>query len=180
MAERRPSEIRYDITITVNLPNRDEPRVEMAYRGVPRADAMAQPALAAAVTMFEESEPVPATAPKVVESRVRDIHQHRRFPRHNLRLPITVTPLASEQAVPGESLVVGEGGIGATLTEELAESEVVTIEIGGETAGQPLRIRGTVRNRTGTRYGLAFFALSEQERAQLRHILRRGGQALSL
>ena len=143
----------------------------MAYHGVARADAMAQPALAAAVQMFEASEPAPLERqpPRTLEARLRDPLHRRRFPRRNLRLPLAVIG-ASNEAVSGESLVVSEGGMCASLMKPLTESEVVTVAIGDQNSGQPLRIRGAIRNRVGTSHGIAFFALSEEERAQLRRI----------
>lgn len=78
----------------------------------------------------------------------------------------------------GQGSDVSEGGMAAYIPAELAVGDVVELELALPylTGQQPLRIKATVRNRTGFRYGLEYMMLAFAERQMLLKCLR----ALSL
>lgn len=80
--------------------------------------------------------------------------QTRRFPRYPLDRPITATVMRDEvkvRKVEGRTLVISEGGLGATLPDELEVGDVVRIKM------PPLApVYAVVRSRCGQDYGLEF------------------------
>jgi PilZ domain len=168
--EQRPA---YDITIVIQAPNHPQHRIEMEYHSVRREDALLQPALASAVLLFEASEP---TATQELLPYPGPIHDAariptkgtRRFPRWRVRRPVTVMAKHASrlEPIPGEVVVIGEGGMEVRLESTLEKGELVTVRMSGG-GGQSVEVRGAVRNRRGMEHGLEFFALSQAEKARL-------------
>ena len=65
---------------------------------------------------------------------------------------------------------ISEGGMAVTAGVELKPGEDVAIEFTPPYAGDPIRVRGTVRNRTGYRYGVEFVSESAEETEQLNRL----------
>ena len=78
----------------------------------------------------------------------------------------------------GQGTDVSEGGMAAYIPTELTVGDVVELELALPylTGQQPLRIKATVRNRNGFRYGLEYMMLAFADRQMLLKCLR----ALSL
>jgi c-di-GMP-binding flagellar brake protein YcgR len=70
----------------------------------------------------------------------------------------------------GRTTELGQDGIGATLTGELATGEIVTLEIPLPLSPYPLKIRAVVRHREGLRYGFEFLTLSDAQRETLQRV----------
>ncbi len=70
----------------------------------------------------------------------------------------------------GHSTEIGQDGIGATLTGELATGEIVSLEVPLPLSPYPLKVRAIVRYRQGLRYGFEFLTLSDSQRDMLRRV----------
>ncbi|HEU5453164.1 MAG TPA: PilZ domain-containing protein [Terriglobales bacterium] len=80
--------------------------------------------------------------------------QTRRFPRYPLDRPVTAVIMRGDvkvKKVEGRTLVISEGGLGATLPEELEVGDTVRIQM------PPLApVYAIVRSRCGQDYGFEF------------------------
>jgi TonB family protein len=90
--------------------------------------------------------------------------------RYNLQAPLDVTVLRSgiPDTLPGRSLNLGEGGVGAVIAGELLPGEAVGVEIRLEQRAEPLRTRALVRHHDKLRVGMEFVGLSPAQQAALR------------
>jgi PilZ domain len=96
----------------------------------------------------------------------------RRYPRyrHDTRLQVRMFQAGEFSTCWGHSTEIGEDGIGATLTGELAVGETVTLEIPLLLSPYPLKVRALVRYRQGLRYGFEFLALDDLQRDTLHRV----------
>ena len=88
--------------------------------------------------------------------------------RRRLAVPMSVTVLRSgvPDAVPGRSVDVCEGGVGAVLAAELFPGELVGVEFELPQAGSVLA-KARVCYHERLRYGLQFLAISPEQRAMI-------------
>ncbi|SRR5579871_1699687 len=96
----------------------------------------------------------------------------RRFPRFaiDVRLRARMFQNGEFQTCWGHSTEIGQDGIGATLTGELATGEIVSLEVPLPLSPYPLKVRAIVRYRQGLRYGFEFLTLSDSQRDMLRRV----------
>jgi hypothetical protein len=94
----------------------------------------------------------------------------RRFNRFMVDKPVTVVrewPDAETITIPGQCYVMGEGGLGARMTQELRVGEVVWLQL---SAG--LRVYGAVRNQRGFAYGFEFVLVRDNQRDAIQRLCR--------
>jgi TonB family protein len=98
----------------------------------------------------------------------------RRVPRYRVAVPLSVTVRRAgvTDSIPGRSLDVGEGGLGALLAGEVSPGEAVGVEFQVPSLAAPLRARAVVRHHAQLRCGLEFLSLSPEQRALLRNWMR--------
>jgi TonB family protein len=92
--------------------------------------------------------------------------------RYRAQTPLDVTVLRSgiPDTLPGRSVNLGEGGVGAVLAGELSAGEAVGVEIRLPlAAADPLRARALVRHHDKLRYGMEFVGLSVEQQAAIRN-----------
>jgi TonB family protein len=99
-----------------------------------------------------------------------DQPSRRRRLRYRVQAPLDVTVLRSgiPDTLPGRSVNLGEGGVGAVLAGELLPGEAVGVEIRLPLAADPLRSRALVRHYDKLRSGLEFVGLSVEQQAAIR------------
>ena len=88
--------------------------------------------------------------------------QSRRFPRYIVNRPLQATVYWEDQPIRklhGRALVVGEGGLGAKLTDQLYLGEVVRLEMPPMPA-----VYAMVRNTRGTEHGFEFLYSRDGQR----------------
>ena len=90
----------------------------------------------------------------------------RRFPRFPLdvRLQVKMFQEGEFRTCWGRSVEIGQDGIGATLTGNLENGEIVTLEIPLPLTPYPIRVRAIVRYCQGLRYGFEFLTMNEAQR----------------
>jgi c-di-GMP-binding flagellar brake protein YcgR len=97
-----------------------------------------------------------------------------------MRVPLDVRVKAvimendAETVVHGRSTQLSEGGIGATMTREMAKGTVATLifKLPGDEDERTLKAE--VRSRKGFRCGFEFLAISEQTRKELLYFCMQG------
>ena len=96
----------------------------------------------------------------------------RRYPRFAIdaRMQVRMFQDGEFQTCWGRSTELGQDGIGATLTGELEQGEIVSLEIPLPLSPYPLKVRAIVRYRQGLRYGFEFLTLSDAQRDTLRRV----------
>ncbi len=96
----------------------------------------------------------------------------RRYPRYAMdaRMQVRMFQGGEFQTCWGRSTELGQDGIGATLTGELEQGEIVSLEIPLPLSPYPLKVRAIVRYRQGLRYGFEFLTLSDAQRDTLRRV----------
>jgi TonB family protein len=99
-----------------------------------------------------------------------ELASRRRRVRYRVQAPVDVTVLRSgiPDTVPGRSVNLGEGGVGAVLAGELLPGESVGVEIRLPHAADSLRTRALVRHHDKLRYGMEFVGLSSKQQAAIR------------
>lgn len=95
-----------------------------------------------------------ANLSRILSLAQENIVQTRRFPRYPLVRPVTAVIMRGEvkvRKVEGRTLVISEGGLGATLPEELEIGDTVRIQM------PPLApVYAIVRSRCGQDHGFEF------------------------
>lgn len=101
----------------------------------------------------------------------------RTLPRYHVAAPIDIVVLRSgvPDTIPGRSIDLGEGGLGAIAASELQPGQSVAVEIFLPNAIQPIRARAQVRYQQKLHCGLKFFALPRREQEMLRYWLSHAG-----
>jgi len=89
----------------------------------------------------------------------------RRWPRYKLDVPIRLIAPKGDKIsiVPGRGNELNEGGMEVFGGMELAIDEKVAIEFTPPYTGQPIRVRGCVRNRRGYTYGVEFLLENDED-----------------
>jgi hypothetical protein len=100
----------------------------------------------------------------------------RRWPRYRINVPVRVVVQKPEKTViaSGRGTELNEGGMSIFAGIELQNGQRVGVEF-TPPYGQPLRVRGTVRDRNGYNYGVEFLLLSPEDKLQaeqLRQVLQ--------
>lgn len=101
--------------------------------------------------------------------RTRALTHTRRWRRYPLDVPIRVivdTP-DKTKVIDGRGNELSEGGMAVTAGAELNPGREVAIEFTPAYTCVPIRVRGTVRNRTGYRYRVEFLVESPAESMQV-------------
>jgi hypothetical protein len=98
--------------------------------------------------------------------------QNRRFPRFALdtRMQVRMFQVGEFQSCWGRSTELGEDGIGATLTGEIAIGETVCLTIPLPLSPYPLEVRAVVRYRQGLHYGFEFLTVNQTQRDMIRRV----------
>jgi hypothetical protein len=93
----------------------------------------------------------------------------RRFPRHQLdvRMLVHVFRDGVSSTIWGRSTMMGQEGIGGTLTGDLELGEVVGLEFGLPLCPQAVKLRAIVRYKNGFQYGFEFLAVDALQRQAL-------------
>lgn len=131
------------------------------------------PALRRGGTLAKSSTERAALAAVADEPGKPDTSVHtRRWQRCRLDIPIRIIIRNSDatKIYDGRGNEISEGGMAVTAGVELKPGEDVAIEFTPPYAGDPIRVRGTVRNRTGYRYGVEFVSESAEETEQLNRL----------
>jgi hypothetical protein len=95
----------------------------------------------------------------------------RRFRRYSLATPVDVVVLRSgvPESIPGRSINVCEGGMGAVVAGELRPGQAVGIELRLPNLSLPIQARASVRYQTELVCGLEFLAMSAEQKEIIRY-----------
>src|SRR5436309_13721215 len=112
-----------------------------------------------------------APGKKIVPVKPTGPHQ-RRYPRFAIdaRMKVRMFQDGEFRTCWGRSTELGQDGIGATLTGELEQGEIVSLEIPLPLSPYPLKVRAIVRYRQGLRYGFEFLTLTDSQRETMRRV----------
>jgi len=95
----------------------------------------------------------------------------RRWPRYRINVPVRLVVQRPDKTVivSGRGMELNEGGMALFAGVELKPGQRVEIEF-TPPYGQPLRVRSTVRNRSGYSYGTEFLLLNREDKQQAEQI----------
>lgn len=101
----------------------------------------------------------------------------RILPRYQVAAPLDIVVLKSgvPETIPGRSVDLGEGGLGAIAAGELQPGQAVGVEIFLPEVSRPVRARALVKYHRQLHCGLQFLGLSKQEHETLRYWINRTG-----
>lgn len=94
--------------------------------------------------------------------------QSRRFPRYHINRPLKATIYWEDNPIRklyGRAVMVGEGGLGARLTDQLYLGEVVRLEMPPVPA-----LYAMVRNTRGTEHGFEFLYSRDGQRRAINEL----------
>lgn len=93
----------------------------------------------------------------------------RRWQRHKSSVPIRVIlPRPNKTTIiDGRGHELSEGGMALTAGLELSVGDQIMVEFTPPYSGLPIRVKGTVRNREGYRYGIEFSQEGAKEAGQV-------------
>lgn len=113
-------------------------------------------------------ELAPATEPK------------RRVPRYKLTVPLHLTVLRSgvPDNIPGQSIEIGEGGMGVVAASRLLVGEPVRVEFFVPQTSTPIRATAVVRYQRERSFGLQFLRMPVEQQSIIRYWTRREGEVL--
>jgi len=96
----------------------------------------------------------------------------RRWPRYRINVPVRVVVQRPEKTVivSGRGTELNEGGMAIFAGVELKVGQRIQIEFTPPYDGQPLRVRSTVRNRSGYNYGTEFLLSNREDKLQAEQI----------
>ena len=119
--------------------------------------------------MSKNSAEIPKLAVVGDSAKTVRLVDTRRWRRYQLDVPIRVIVKTPEKTklYDGRGNELSEGGLALTAGVELKPDDVVAIEFTPPYAGPPIRVRGTVRNRKGYRYGVEFLVEGAEETEQV-------------
>ncbi len=100
----------------------------------------------------------------------------RRWPRYKLDVPLRLIAPKSDKVViiQGRGNELNEGGMAVFGGIELRVGDQVAVEFTPPYSGQPIRVRGCVRNRQGYQYGIEFLLETDDDHdyvSQIRSVL---------
>lgn len=105
----------------------------------------------------------------------------RKWERFRLDLPLRLVVHRDKTTiVNGRGSDISEGGLLIFAGVELKEGEEIFVEFTPPYSGDPIRVRGIVRNRTGYKYGVEFLWNSPEEQGEtvrFRKLLRLSASA---
>ena len=95
----------------------------------------------------------------------------RRFRRYSLATPVDVVVLRSgvPESIPGRSIDVSEGGVGAVFAGELLPGQSVGIELRLPNLSLPIQTRAFVRHQAELVCGLEFLGMSTEQKEIIRY-----------
>jgi hypothetical protein len=95
--------------------------------------------------------------------------QERRWPRHKIDVPVRAVIRKPDKTMirDGRGMEMSEGGMCLFISAELGLGEEIEVEFTPPYSGNPIRVRGRVRNCDGYRYGVEFVPESEKERSEV-------------
>jgi hypothetical protein len=98
----------------------------------------------------------------------------RRFRRYSLATPVDVVVLRSgvPESIPGRSIDVSEGGVGAVFAGELLPGQAVGIELRLPNLSLPIQTRAFVRHQAELVCGLEFLGMSAEQKEIIRYWAR--------
>jgi hypothetical protein len=93
----------------------------------------------------------------------------RRWRRHKVSVPTRVIlPSPSKTTIiDGRGHELSEGGMALTAGLELSAEDQIMVEFTPPYSGLPIRVKATVRNREGYRYGIEFLRGDTEEAGQV-------------
>ncbi|MGB8128253.1 MAG: PilZ domain-containing protein [Candidatus Angelobacter sp.] len=93
----------------------------------------------------------------------------RAHSRYLLDLRIVVR---TKETLIGRTKDIAEGGLGATIPNEINIGEIVELELQLPGNPEPLKIKAEVRYRHGFQYGFKYFHITEQQKEMIRRTTR--------
>jgi hypothetical protein len=93
----------------------------------------------------------------------------RAHSRYLLDLRIVVR---TKETLIGRTKDIAEGGLGATIPNNIAIGEIVELELQLPGNGEPLKIKAEVRYRHGFQYGFKYVHITEQQKEMIRRTTR--------
>lgn len=109
-----------------------------------------------------------------LENPYSQVRRWRRV-QAELRAKVTYTREKTLQIANGRSQDLGESGMAVYVPVELTIGDSVELEFTVPRSHAPLRIRATVRNRMGFRYGMEFVVISKAQREEIARFVEFGG-----
>ena len=102
----------------------------------------------------------------------------RSVPRYKLTAPVALTVLRSgiPNDIPGQTLEIGEGGIGIVPASQLVVGESVRVEFLVPHTGVPVRATAVVRYQHERSCGLQFLRMSAEQQSVVSYWTRRQGE----
>jgi PilZ domain len=96
----------------------------------------------------------------------------RRWPRYKIDVPVRLIVERSTKVavVQGRGRELGCGGMAVFAGIELPNAEQVAVEFTPPYSGQPIRVRGLVRNRNGYTYGIEFITENDADYNNVAHL----------
>ena len=104
------------------------------------------------------------------DSNLAQFSTRRRFPRYEVNRPVTAIlywESSPQVLIPGRCHSLSEGGLGATMSQQLRVGEVVNLEV-----AHGVRVYAAVRNLRGFAHGFEFVSVKDNQRAALRRLCR--------
>ena len=98
----------------------------------------------------------------------------RRVPRYRTEIPLVVRVLGEDGylSVHGRCFEIGERGLGAVITSELAAGEMVSLELSFPQVSDVQLLRAVVRHRMGYLHGFEFVGLLPEQQELIRTYCR--------
>jgi TonB family protein len=104
----------------------------------------------------------------------------RSVPRYKLTVPLALTVLRAgiPNQIPGQTLEIGEGGLGVRPASRLLVGESVRIEFLVPQTNNPVRATAVVRYQHQGSFGLQFLRMPVEQQSMVRYWTRRQGDLL--
>ncbi|HKN36068.1 MAG TPA: TonB family protein [Terriglobales bacterium] len=104
----------------------------------------------------------------------------RRLPRYKLAIPLDLTVLRSgvPDKISGNTIEIGEGGMGVVAASELLVGESVRVEFLVPHMSSPVRATAVVRYQRDKCFGLQFLRLPVAQQLRIRYWTRHQGEIL--
>ena len=93
----------------------------------------------------------------------------RAHTRYLLDLRIVVR---TKETFIGRTKDIAEGGLGATIPNNINIGEIVELELQLPDATEPLKIKAEVRYRHGFQYGFKYLHTTQQQKEMIRRVTR--------
>jgi|SRR5476649_794243 hypothetical protein len=93
----------------------------------------------------------------------------RSYSRYLLDLRIIVR---TKETFIGRTKDLAEGGLGATIPNDIKIGEIVELELQLPENQEPLKVKAEVRYRQGFQYGFKYIHITEQQKEMIRRTTR--------